>query len=104
MDIKPKFRVVLYKNAKDFLSRVEPKTRQKILDNMDIARSTLDPKLLKKLTGDVWEFRTLYNSKQYRMLAFWDKRNNADTLVKLPTGSSKKLVKYLKKRLTKPNR
>lgn len=53
MELKPKFKVVLYKDAKDFLSRVEPKTRQKILDNMDIARSTLDPKLLKKLTGDV---------------------------------------------------
>lgn len=101
MELKPKFRVLLYKDAKDFLSRVEPKTRQKILDNMDIARSTLDPKLLKKLTGDVWEFRTLYNSKQYRMLAFWDKRNNADTLVIATHGFIKKVSQVPKKEIDK---
>lgn len=33
-----------------------------------------DPKFFKKLSGtDLWEFRTLYNGIQYRLLAFWDK-------------------------------
>ncbi len=66
---------------------------------MDIARSTLDSKLLKKLTGDVWKFRTLYNSEQYRMLAFLDKRNNADTLVIATHGFIKKLSQVPKKEI-----
>ena len=69
-----KFKVIFYKDALEFLQRVESKTREKIVYNIDKARYTLDPKLFKKLTGtDIWEFRTLYKGKQYRLLAFWDK-------------------------------
>ncbi len=34
-----------------------------------------------KNTGDIWEFRTLYQGKQYRLLAFWDKSTPDATLV-----------------------
>ena len=60
MNRKPRFEVKYYREAEEFLQRIEEKTRKKILENVDKARYTLDPKLLKKLTGDVWEFRTLY--------------------------------------------
>ena len=29
--------------------------------------------MFKKLTVDIWEFRTLYNKTHYRLFAFWDK-------------------------------
>ena len=88
MEAKEIFKVVYYTDALEFLQKVELKTRDKIVYNIDKARFTLNPKLFKKLTGsDVWEFRTLYNGKHYRLLAFWDKTKDVDTLVidKTPT-------------------
>ena len=35
----------------------------------------------KKLTDEIWEFRTLYQGLQYRLLAFWDKTSSENTLV-----------------------
>lgn len=89
-----KFKVLFYTDALEFLQRVEPKTKEKILYNIDKARYTLDPKLFKKLTGtDIWEFRTLYNGKQYRLLAFWDKSQDVDVLVVATHGFIKKTGK-----------
>jgi hypothetical protein len=36
---------------------------------------------VKKLTANIWEFRTLFEKKQYRLFAFWDKTNKKETLV-----------------------
>jgi len=47
-------------------------------------------KLFKKLTDDIWEFRTLYHGTQYRLLAFWDKTSRAETLVISTHGFIKK--------------
>lgn len=88
-----KFKVIYYKDALEFLQRIEPKTREKIVYNIDKARYTLDPKIFKKLTGtDIWEFRTLYRGKQYRLLAFWNK--DVDVLVVDNHGIVKKRAKY----------
>ena len=35
----------------------------------------------KKITDEIWEFRTMYGGLQYRLLAFWDKTSTKDTLV-----------------------
>jgi hypothetical protein len=59
--------------------------------NVGKARYNLDPKLFKKLVGtDIWEFRTLYNGLQYRLLAFWD--NNTNTYV-INVSSTKKTLR-----------
>lgn len=42
-----KFKVLFYTDALEFLQRIEPKTQEKILYNIDKARYTLDPKLFK---------------------------------------------------------
>lgn len=39
-----------------------------------------DPELFKKLTDEIWEFRTLYQGLQYLILAFWDKTPAVETL------------------------
>jgi hypothetical protein len=36
-----------------------------------------DQELFKKLNEFIWEFRTLYNGKYYRLLSFWDKSDGA---------------------------
>ena len=56
----PKYEVVLLKQAIAFLEKLDPKVRMKIYYNIDKTRLYNDPKLFKKLEGEIWEFRTLY--------------------------------------------
>jgi hypothetical protein len=56
-------------------------------------RKTNDPKLFKKLQNDIWEFRTKYAGLQIRLLAFWDKTDNKETLVLATHGLIKKVDK-----------
>ena len=68
-----RFEIEFLEDAREFLAKVEIKTRNKILFNIDKGRITNDPVLFKKLDTDIWEFRTKYNKQHYRLLAFWDK-------------------------------
>ncbi len=79
--------------ADEFISGLDPKTIKKIFYNIDLAEQTNDPKLLKKLQNDIWEFRTKYAGLQIRLLAFWDKTDNKKTLVVATHGFIKKVDK-----------
>lgn len=61
--------------------------------NIELAEQTNDPKLFKKLQNDIWEFRTKFNATQIRLLAFWDKTDNMETLVIATHGFIKKVDK-----------
>ena len=80
-------------NSKDFLASLDKKTRKKVLYNIWKARSTNDKDLLKKLHGEIWELRTLYDKRLIRLLAFWDKTDNGDSLVISTHGFIKKTGK-----------
>lgn len=67
--------------AHEFLNKLHKKTRKKIVFNIWKSKSTLDPRLFKKLRDEIWEFRTDYDNKAYRLLAFWDKTDKRRTLV-----------------------
>jgi phage-related protein len=88
-----KFDVLFLDEAIDFLDELDDKTRAKIIYNIDKASYVNDPKLFKKLTPQIWEFRTLYKKKQYRLLAFWDKEDKMETLVISTHGFMKKTSK-----------
>ena len=91
---KPKFSVLYSEEADAFLDQQSEKIRAKILYNVERASYTNDPKLFKKLENtDIWEFRTLFDNNQYRLLAFWDKRNGQNTLVVATHGFVKKTQK-----------
>jgi phage-related protein len=91
---KPKFEVLYSEEADAFLANQTDKVRAKILYNVHKASFSNDPKLFKKLENtDIWEFRTLFDSIQYRLLAFWDKRNGLKTLVIATHGFVKKSQK-----------
>jgi len=94
-----KFEVIFLENAIESLSELDEKPRDKIIYNIDKARSINDPKLFKKLTELIWEFRTLYQKKQYRLLAFWDKDDKTETLVVTTHGFVKKTSKVNKKEI-----
>ena len=96
-----KFEVVFLGQASDFLYGLDLKTRKKIYYNVDKAKLGRDPKLFKKLTDDIWEFRTKYKGLQYRFLAFWDKTDKSETLVISTHGIVKKTDKVPKSEIEK---
>ncbi|MFO7659167.1 MAG: type II toxin-antitoxin system RelE/ParE family toxin [Bacteroidales bacterium] len=79
--------------ADEFIAHLDSKTAKKIFYNIDLAEQTNDPKLFKKLQFDIWEFRTKYAGLQIRLLAFWDKSDNKETLVIATHGFVKKVNK-----------
>ena len=87
------FETIFMEEADEFMSKLDNKTIHKILYNIDLAEQTNDPKLFKKLQNDIWEFRTIYNGLQIRLLAFWDKDDNTNTLVIATHGFIKKTDK-----------
>lgn len=99
--MKSNFEVVLLEQALAFLERLDKKSRSKVIYNIDKAKLKTDPKLFKKLEDDIWEFRTVYAGLQYRILAFWDKTDNTETLVLASHGFIKKVDKVPKKEIEK---
>jgi phage-related protein len=79
--------------ANEFIAQLDLKTAKKIFYNIDLAEQTNDTKLFKKLQNDIWEFRTKFAGLQIRLLAFWDKSDNKDTLVIATHGFIKKVDK-----------
>ena len=79
--------------AKEFISWIDPKTITKIIYTIDLAEQTNDPKLFKKPQNDIWELRTKFGGVHIRLLAFWDKSNNKETLVIATYGFIKKVDK-----------
>lgn len=78
---KRRFRTVFTEDVMIFLSNQDIKARQKILANIRKAEVVTDHELFKKLTEDIWEFRTLWNRQRFRLLAFWDKDDGAVVVV-----------------------
>ena len=99
--MEKRFEVVFLEQAIDFMSKVDKKAKVKIYYNLDKAKLGLDPKLFKKLTDDIWEFRTKYAGLQYRLFAFWDRTGKTETLVISTHGMVKKTDKVPKAEIEK---
>lgn len=76
-----RFETRLLEEAFEFVQKQDLKVRKKIFQNIRRAEQHSDPKFFKKLTNEIWEFRTLYSGIQYRLIAFWDKEDKSETLV-----------------------
>lgn len=97
--MKPKFEIVFLEPAIDFMDSLSLKARKKIYYNLSKSSYTNDPRLFKKLTSEIWEFRTLYEGVQYRLLAFWDRKGRKDALVIATHGFKKKVGKVPKQEI-----
>jgi phage-related protein len=75
------------------LTTLTKKAREKVIYNIRKAQVTSDKELFKKLTEEIWEFRTLFNKTHYRLFAFWDKSEKIDTVVISTHGLIKKTDK-----------
>lgn len=78
MKEKPIFTILYTEEAMSFLQSLDSKVQDKIAFNINKCRFYTDKELFKKLeNSEIWEFRTLYNKKAYRLFAFWDKDKEA---------------------------
>lgn len=73
-----KFKVIFLTEAREFLLELDEKSRDKIIFNIDKSKIINDNELFKKLKGEIWEFRTLYNKTYFRIFAFWDKTDRIE--------------------------
>ncbi len=96
-----KYEVQFLEPAKAFLDKLDKKSREKIIFNIWKSRETNDPQLFKKLTSNIWEFRTVFNNKQFRLFAFWDKFDDKKILVIATHGIVKKSQKTSKNEIEK---
>lgn len=87
------FQTRFLEEADKFVADLDPKAIRKVFYNIDLAEQSNDPKLFKKLQKNIWEFRTKFNRVQIRLLAFWDKEDETETLVFATHGFIKKVDK-----------
>ena len=75
------FRVVLTREAEDFLRSLPPSARDKLNHNIQrVAKGERNNEIFKKLENTkIWEFRALFNKTAYRLFAFWD--TDGETLI-----------------------
>jgi len=86
------------------MSKPGEKAKNKIYYNIDKAKLRNDPVLFKKLSGEIWEFRTKYGGLEHRLLSFWDKEDKEETLVLATYGIVKKRDKMSKADIEKAER
>jgi len=99
--MKAKFETLFMEEVRLFLSSLDVKTREKLIYNIDKAALHTDNKLFKKLKGEIWYLRTLYNKSHYRIFAFWDKTLPTKTLVIATHGIVKKSDKVPQQEIEK---
>jgi len=99
--MKPIFEIMFLPEAVEYLKSLDRKHYEKILFNIRKVQSGYEPDLFRKLTGGIWEFRTLFEGTHHRLLAFWDKSENLNTLVITSHGFIKKKSKVPEKEVSK---
>lgn len=99
--LKPNFEIELLPEAIDFLEKLDNKSREKIYYNLKKSQFVNDNELLKKLNEFIWEFRTFYNGKAYRLFSFWDKIDGKEKLIVATHGILKKTQKTPSKEIKK---
>jgi len=95
------FQVEILPKAVEFLESLDEKAREKVYYNIRKSQIIQDNELFKKLNDFIWEFRTLYNNKLYRLFAFWDDMEEQNILVVSTHGILKKTQKTPPKEIEK---
>ena len=93
--------IIYLEEAVDFIDKMPENARLKLLYNIELVRNGVkEERIFKKLEStNIWEFRCEYNSQSYRLLSFWDKRQNS--LIVATSGFIKKTKKTPKKEIAR---
>jgi mRNA-degrading endonuclease RelE of RelBE toxin-antitoxin system len=95
------YQVIFLEGARRFLQSLDKRIAEKILFVVAVAQQKQDPKLFKKIQGEIWEFRVRYMGLQIRLLSFWDKEPSNESLVVVAVGLIKKKDKIPKDEINK---
>jgi len=96
-----RFQVEILPKAVEFLESLDEKAREKVYYNIRKSQIIQDSELFTKLSEFIWEFRTLYNNKLYRLFAFWNDSEEQNVLVVATHGILKKTQKIPPKEIEK---
>ena len=90
--------VTLLSEATEFIHSLDVKTRDKVFFNIRKTRMGMTGEWFRKMIGtdEIWEFRTLYNKGYIRLFAFWDKRDQPQTVIICTHGLLKTTAKIPK--------
>jgi len=102
--MKERFSFIALEEAKQFLEKLDKKSRKKVMYNIWKTKSINDKNLFKPIQGEIWEFRTLFNKKYIRIFAFWDKSDNLNTIVAATHGIYKTTDKIPKSDIERAER
>src|SRR5690606_30341454 len=97
--MKMNFNVILSEETIKFINSLDYKVQKKITYHIQKSREVNDPRLLKKISDDIWEFRTRSGNQQIRLMAFWDL--NKVSLIICSHGFVKKSSKVPKSEIEK---
>ena len=100
--MQKRFDVKFTEEAEAFILSLDQKIQRKVTFNIQKSREVDDPGVLKKITKEIWEFRTRYQNLQIRLLAFWDKKSKS--LIICTHGFIKKTQKTPKSEIVKASR
>ena len=99
MSLDKRFDVLFLEDAREFLLGLEKEEKIEVLADIQASTTLISSTLFKKINKNIWEFRSKLNNKQFRLLAFWDKTQNA--LVIATHGFIKKTQKTPQKEIEK---
>lgn len=106
MNLAKQFEVKYLSDAIEFINSLDAKGKNKILYDITRAQYEINNEFFKKLTDDIWEFRTRYQGTAYRLLAFWDKDTRSLVVAthgfikkkqKIPSNEIKRAQELMKK-------
>ncbi len=99
--VENRFQIIFLKEAREFILEIDYKAKSKIQLTLKKALLSNDVSCFKKIDQDIWEFRTKFKRMQYRLFAFWDKRDSLNTLVICTHGIIKRRSKIPRKEIDK---
>lgn len=92
-NLKKPIDIELLEEANDYFDSLPEKIQSKLFKSFDKTKIGLRGDWFKSIGDDIYEFRERDNQKFYRILAFWDKTGDSETLIVATHGFNKKTNK-----------
>lgn len=100
-NLKKPIDVELLAEAIGYFESLPDNIQSKFFKSFDKTKDGLKGKWFKYIGNDIWEFKERDHQKFYRMLAFWDKTGEKETLIVATHGFDKKTNKTPQRQINK---
>lgn len=103
-NLKKPIDIILLDEAEKYYYSLSEKCQIKLLKSFDKTKEGIKSKWFKYLGDEIWEFKDKDQNKFIRLLAFWDKTRDKETLIIATHGFDKKTNKTPKNQINKAKR